>query len=351
MLVDAGDVLSHAGTRPRTAPRPGPTRWADVAASSTSPTTWTPWPNVQSPSTLSDVAFLIDGRALGEPLVELADQLVEVAVQLDVRQALGHLVQHEVLARCRRRPSAAPAGRWWSSPARTGRGRPRSAASPSNTSIAAPMAVSTWITSGVFVSAGSTCFTLRISGSPRMPWRTSRACFIATRSNHRLLVEQNLCRSRSASASRSACQGLRGLAQHEPAVVLAAGEVAALAVGGSTPHRLDRERRTGGGEPAGDPGVGDRAEVVGVGDEDALVAGLDQPVQQAAAAQRRVEVAVPGRTPLEVGVLGPADRREVLREQLGLLVLQELQRQPLDREVRRSGPAPPSCPRRCGSCS
>ena len=51
--------------------------------------------------------------------------------------------------RCRRRRSAAPAGRWWSSPARTGRGRPRSARESSNTSIAAPIAVSTWITSGV----------------------------------------------------------------------------------------------------------------------------------------------------------------------------------------------------------
>ena len=36
-----------------------------------------------------------------------------------------------------------------------------------------------------------------------MPPRTSRACFIAARSNHRLLVEQNRWRSRSASDSRS----------------------------------------------------------------------------------------------------------------------------------------------------
>ena len=40
-------------------------------------------------------------------------------------------------------------------------------------------------------------------------------------------------------------QRLRGLAQHDPAVDLAAGEVAALAVRGRTADGLDRERRTG----------------------------------------------------------------------------------------------------------
>ena len=73
----------------------------------------------------------------------------------------------------------------------TNRSRPTSiSCEPSNTSIAAPIAVSTWITSGVDGSPGSTCLTLRISGRPRMPWRTSSACFIAARSNHTLLVEQ-----------------------------------------------------------------------------------------------------------------------------------------------------------------
>src|SRR6478672_876445 len=35
---------------------------------------------------------------LGEPLVELTDQLVEVAVEVHERQRLGDLVEHEVLA-------------------------------------------------------------------------------------------------------------------------------------------------------------------------------------------------------------------------------------------------------------
>ena len=146
-------------------------------------------------------------------------------------------------------------------------------------------------------------------------------------------------------------QRLRGLAEHDPAVGPAAGEVAALAVARRPADRLDRERRTTGREPARDPGVRDGAEVVGVGDEDPLVAGLEQLVEQAGAAQRGVEVAVAGRTPLEVGVLGPADRREVLEQELGLLVLQELQRQPLDRQVLVARERRPWCRPRCGSCS
>ena len=128
-------------------------------------------------------------------------------------------------------------------------------------------------------------------------------------------------------------EGLRGLAEHETAVVLAAGEVAALAVRRGAPHGLDREGRSGLGEPAGQPRVGRGAEVVGVGDEDALVAGGQQVVEQAGADQRGVDVAVARRAPLEIGVLGPADRGEVLGQELGLLVLQELQRQARDREV------------------
>ena len=44
------------------------TRCADFAASSTSPTTCTPWPNVQSPATLNELAFFIDGVPSGKRL-------------------------------------------------------------------------------------------------------------------------------------------------------------------------------------------------------------------------------------------------------------------------------------------
>ena len=216
----------------------------------------------------------------------------------------------------------------------TNRSRPTSISRESgNTSTAAPIAVSTWITFGVVGSLGSTVFSLRISGRPRMPSRTSRASFIARRSNQRLLVEQNRCRSRSARASRS----LGGVCAVSRSTIrpsrLAAREVAALAVARRTADRLDRERCAAGGEPARDPGVGYGAEVVGVRHEGPLVARVEEAFEEAGAAQRGVEVAVAGRAPLQVRVLRPADRCEVLGQELGLLVLEELQRQPLDRKV------------------
>ena len=81
------------------------------------------------------------------------------------------------------------------------------------------------------------------------------------------------------------------------------------------------------------------------------VAELDQLVEQAGAAQRGVDVAVAGRAPLQVGVLRVGDRREVLDQELGLLVLQELQRQPLDRQVLVARERGHGVGARCGSCS
>ena len=43
-------------------------RLAEVASSSTSPMTCTPWPNVQSPATLSELAFFSDGAPSGKRL-------------------------------------------------------------------------------------------------------------------------------------------------------------------------------------------------------------------------------------------------------------------------------------------
>ena len=199
------------------------------------------------------------------------------------------------------------------------------------------MAVSTWITFGVDGSPGSTFLTLRINGRPSTPSRATIVSRIATRSNHRLLVEQNLCRSRSASASRSAGNvwavsrstirpSLLRRAKWPPFLSDGVRRVASIANG--APER---------DEPAGDPRVGRGAEVVGVGDEARPVARRDQRVEQAGAEQRGVEVAVAGRTPLQVGVLGEGHRGQVLLQELGLLVLQELQGQPLDRQVAVAG--------------
>ena len=124
------------------------------------------------------------------------------------------------------------------------------------------------------------------------------------------------------------------------------GEVPALAVRGRTPHGLDRERRTALGEPAGHPGVGHGAEVVGVGDEDVAVAGVDQRVEQAGAAQRGVEVAVArgDTTPGRVGRVGHR-RSGRRRRSLGSLFCRNSSGRPVDRQVLVARPAPPWCRR------
>ena len=198
---------------------------------------------------------------------------------------------------------------------------------------------------------GSTVLVFLIIARPRMPSRRSSSSRSATRSNHRLLVEQNRCRDRSASASLSSSRvcavsrstirpSLRRRAKWPP-----------LRSRRGTADRLDRERRPRPREPLGHPGVRDGAEVVGVGHERLGVAGLDQPVEQPAAAQRGVDVAVPRRAPLQVGVLLPLDRGQVVGAELGLLVLQEVQRQVVDGQVGVAREHGEGVVARCGSCS
>ena len=63
-----------------------------------------------------------------------------------------------------------------------------SARAPSNTSIAAPIAVSIWNTAGEDLSPGSTVFWLRIIGRPSTPSRSRIAASSARRLTHRLFV-------------------------------------------------------------------------------------------------------------------------------------------------------------------
>ena len=62
------------------------------------------------------------------------------------------------------------------------------ASAPSNTSIAAPIAVSSWNTSGEDWSEGSTVLRLTIMGRPSTPERSRSTRSSATRSTHRLFV-------------------------------------------------------------------------------------------------------------------------------------------------------------------
>ncbi len=146
-------------------------------------------------------------------------------------------------------------------------------------------------------------------------------------------MEQNRWRSRSARTRLVLLGRLSRLAQHDPPVRLATREVAALAVGRRTPDRLDGERRTRLGEPSRDARVGDGAQVVAVRDECPGEALVEESLEEAGAPQRGVQVAVTRWAPLEVAVARPAHRGQVVRAQLRLTVLQELQRQALDGEV------------------
>ena len=71
-----------------------------------------PRPKVTSPSMTSDVASAQRRRAFGEALVEVADELVEVAVEIDERHARRSPGRARSPDRGRRCRSAARAGRW-----------------------------------------------------------------------------------------------------------------------------------------------------------------------------------------------------------------------------------------------
>jgi hypothetical protein len=122
-------------------------------------------------------------------------------------------------------------------------------------------------------------------------------------------------------------------AQHHPAVAAADGQVAALAVVGRSladlGHVGDRLAR----HPCRDRRVAGGPEVVRVREEGVAETLVPQGLEHPARRERDVDVTVAGRAPLEVGVVGPRHRREVVGAQLGLGVLEEVQRQALHREV------------------
>ena len=204
------DAAQHAleivldGQRPAGASRRGMTR--PYSEASPSPRTAPDSTRPCSPSSLAEPLHLDalaegpvagDDQRLGllqrrhpgrEALVELLDHLVVLVVEVDERELLGHLVEDEVACRGRRRPSAAPAGRWSSSPARSGRGRPRSCASPGTPRWQRPSPSRPGSPRGSSSRAGSTFFSLRINGRPRMPSRRVSSCA------HALEVEPEVVR-------------------------------------------------------------------------------------------------------------------------------------------------------------
>ena len=76
--------------------------------------------------------------------------------------------------------------------------------------------------------------------------------------------------------------------------------MAALAVRRRAAGDLHQERRAAVREIPQDRGIEDRAEIVGVGNEGIFHALGEQPVQPAAADQRRIEIAVTRRAPFVI---------------------------------------------------
>ena len=153
-------------------------------------------------------------RRRGRRTAASAGDLVEHEVLADVvdvgaqhQQVVGRLDRHEPVAADLDQP-ASPR-------------RPRSPR-PSRSRSGSPRA---WTG-----RSGRRVLTLRISGSPRMPSRTSSASFIAAQVEPQVVGRAEPVPVEVGQRVLVLGQGLRGLAQHDPAVGLAAREVAALAV-------------------------------------------------------------------------------------------------------------------------
>jgi len=100
----------------------------------------------------------------------------------------------------------------------------------------------------------------------------------------------------------------------------------ALAVGRSAAHGLQRERHSPGGQPRGNPNVGQRPEVIAVGDERVPQPGAEQVVQRAGGLQRGIDAAMSGRAPFQLRVGRPVHRVKASVTDLGLAGLQEVRR-------------------------
>ena len=236
----------------------------------------------------------------------------------------------------------------------TGRNRSRPtpiAVAPSKTSIAAPMALSIWITSGDPESAGSTVFSFLINGSPSTAFRSVRVRARAWRSNHRLLVWKYGWRILVGEVVHLLLRRLRRVPQDQLLVGLADGQVAALAVGRGPAADLRRVRRPAGGEPAGEGGIRRGAEIVGVGHRRIAVSQEipADPARRTRPARCRDRHVRAGTTPGSgLPATSPASGRRRAAWAPGSAGSPARDRRPRDR---RSRPARPACRRGCGSCS
>ena len=162
-------------------------------------------------------------RAVGEALVEVADQLVELAVERRRRAPRRRPGRARSPCRGRRRRSAAPAGRWSSSPAGTGRGRPRSCGRPRTPRSRRPSRSRSGSPRAWTGRPGSRCLALRISGRPSTPPRASSASTIASQVEPEVVGRAELVAVEVGQRLLVLVERLRGLAQHDPAVAACGG--------------------------------------------------------------------------------------------------------------------------------
>ena len=130
---------------------------------------------------------------------------------------------------------------------------------------------------------------------------------------------------------------LRVVPEDELPIGAADAQVTTLAVIGSSIADLCDIGDALVGHPRRDPRVAGRPEIVGIGQEGVAEAALAEGVEQPRRLEGDVEVAVARWAPFEVRVIGPRHRSEIVRPELGLGALQEVQRQSVDRQLRMGG--------------
>ena len=113
------------------------------------------------------------------------------------------------------------------------------------------------------------------------------------------------------------------LAQEQSSVALAHRKMASLAVRRRPPRDLHEKRRSGVRNMAKDRRIEDRPQIVGVGDEGVFHPLREKAIQPPATHERRIQVAVTGRAPLEFGIGWPCDRFHRPRIDLGDAVLHQ----------------------------
>ena len=277
-----------------------------------------------------------------EALLEAVEQPVVRLGQLDVRQRIGGGLHPELRGSGGRRPSAAAADRRSSSPARSASAAPAAARRPVKLPIAAPIALSSWITGVESESRGSTVLRLTISGSSRTP------SALVERARERAQVDPQAVRVVVAPAADSRGRTPRPRAASAPSRAARAGRRSRRRAmwpplrSASVPSTTSiRNGISLAATCSAMRGSNDRPEVVGVGDHRVVEAALQQRGQHARAPQRAVDVAVARAGTIRApGPAGQLTGRERLALELGDHALQEVERQSLDRQLADARRAP-----------